>query len=200
MKKLWLIGIAGTNGSGKDTTGAILAEKFGYCFISVTAPMRVELQRRGLPIDREHMRDLSAEWRHQYGLAVLVDRAVDHYRQEKGNYTGLAVASLRNPAEADRVHELGGIVIWLDADPKLRYQRIQANAGIRNRAEEDMKTFEQFLAEEQMEMHGTGDAASLDMAAVKAKADYTVMNEFPNPEELAAELARVLKLDSVGHR
>lgn len=189
-----LIGIAGTNGSGKDTTGVILADKFGYIFISVTTPMRVELERRGLPIDREHMRGLGNQWRREYGPAVLVDRAVDTYQKQPGKHNGLAIASLRNPIEADRVHELGGIVIWVDAEPKLRYQRIQANATIRNRADEDMRTFEQFLAEEEAEMHGTSDAATLDMAIVKTKADYTVMNEFSTSDELAVVLARTLNL------
>ncbi len=88
---------------------------------------------------------------------------------------GLVVASLRNPGEADRVHELGGKVVWVDADPKLRYERVQ-NA-FRGRDGEDNKTYEQFLAEEEAEMQTTGDAATLDMGAVKAKSDMTILNE-----------------------
>lgn len=187
-----LIGISGTNGSGKDTAGSILASQFGYLFVSVTTSMRSELGRRGLPVDREHMRELSAEWRREFGLAVLVDKAVERYGEAGAPHAGLAIASLRNPAEADRVHELGGIVLWLDANPRLRYDRIQAHARERNRAYEDDKTFEAFLAEEQAEMHSSGDAATLDMAAVKAKADVTIINEFPTPDGLAKELAREL--------
>jgi len=32
---LKIIGLAGTNGSGKDTVGHILADKHGYLFVSV---------------------------------------------------------------------------------------------------------------------------------------------------------------------
>ncbi|MEJ0072721.1 MAG: hypothetical protein WDN27_01360 [Candidatus Saccharibacteria bacterium] len=92
-----------------------------------------------------------------------------------GQHVGLVVASLRNPGEADRVHELGGKVVWVDADPKLRYERVQ-NA-FRGRDGEDNKTYEQFLAEEEAEMQTTGDAATLDMGAVKAKSDMTILNE-----------------------
>lgn len=186
-----LIGISGTNGAGKDTLGGILADKLGYVFVSVTVPMRIELERRGCPTDREHMRELSAEWRREHGLAVLVDKALEEYGEQAKAKSGLAVASLRNPAEADRVHELGGIVLWIDAEPRMRYERIQAHTAERNRADEDNKTFEQFLAEEQAEMHASGDAATLDMAAVKAKCDYTIINEFDTPGGLVAELVKL---------
>jgi len=190
-----LIGISGTNGSGKDTAGGILAGHFGYEFLSVTDALRDEAKRRGLEPEREVLRTISAEWRREVGLAVLVDKAVERYQKIGGKYVGLAIASLRNPAEADRVHELGGTVLWLDADPRLRYDRIQAHKRERNRTYEDDKTFERFLAEEQAEMHASGDAATLDMAAVKAKADVMIINEFPTPDGLASELAQRLHID-----
>lgn len=189
-----LIGISGTNGSGKDTAGSILASQFGYLFLSVTDALREEAKRRGLEPERENLRTVSAEWRRELGLAVLVDKAVERYHQAGSGKAGLAIASLRNPAEADRVHELGGIVLWLDADPRLRYDRIQAHLRERNRSYEDDKSFETFLAEEQAEMHASGDAATLDMAAVKAKADVTIINAFDTPESLAQELAKQLSL------
>ncbi len=171
-----LIGISGTNGSGKDTVGHYLAYKHNYLFISVTNLLRAELNQRGLPADRTHLRELSAEWRREFGYGVLVDRAYQEFGPVASKYTGLAIASLRNPYEADRVHELGGSVWWLDADPRIRYDRIQANVDLRHRAEEDNKTYEEFLAEEQAEMHQSGDAATLDMGAVKARADVTLVN------------------------
>jgi hypothetical protein len=122
------------------------------------------------------MRALSAEWRRQYGYAVLVDRAVEEYKRLQDKYVGVAIASLRNPYEADRVHELGGVVVWVDADPRERYERIRVNAEARARAGEDSKTFEEFLAEEQAEMHPSGDAATLDMSAVKVRSDMFLLN------------------------
>jgi len=183
MTSLQIIGIAGTNGSGKDTVGHTLADKHSYLFISVTDLLRAELNRRSLPVDREHMRTLSAEWRRQYGYAVLVDRAVEEYKRLQDKYVGVAIASLRNPFEADRVHELGGVVVWVDADPQERYKRIQSNAEARARAGEDSKTFEEFLAEEQAEMHPTGDAATLDMSGVKVRSDLFLINDATNLEE-----------------
>jgi dephospho-CoA kinase len=188
-----IIGIAGTNGSGKDTVGHMLAEEHGYLFVSVTDVLRAELKRQGFPVDREHLRELSSSWRRQFGYGVLIDRAMDYYNdQPKNKYNGVAIASLRNPFEVDRIHELGGVVWWLDADPLLRFTRIKANAESRARAEEDEKTFEQFLAEEQAEMHSTGDAATLNMSAVREKCDTQMSNGGSGLELLGQEVSALL--------
>ncbi|MEO6513274.1 MAG: AAA family ATPase [Candidatus Saccharimonadales bacterium] len=194
MENTQIIGISGSNGSGKDTIGHILANQFGYYFISVTDLLRAEARKRGQPVEREVLRSISAEWRRESGLGVLIDKAVEHYKELPESYKGLAIASLRNPGEADRIHEFGGTVLWLDADAHVRYDRIQANASTRDRAEEDDKSFEQFLAEEQAEMHASGDIATLDMSAVKDRADVTIVNEFASPETLAAHLKDFLPL------
>jgi dephospho-CoA kinase len=181
---LKIIGIGGTNGSGKDSVGHVLADRHGYMFVSVTDLLRAELNKRGLPVARENMRALSAEWRREFGLGVLVDRAVEEYKALADRYKGVAIASLRNPAEADRVHELGGVVLWIDADPKTRYERIQDNAEARARAGEDSKTFEEFLAEEEAEMHSaTGDVATLDMSGVRKRSDILMLNDQTNLQE-----------------
>lgn len=167
-----IIGLGGSNGSGKDTVGEMLAERYGYLFVSVSDLLRDELKRRGLPIEREHLRSLSAEWRRESGLGVLVVKAVEFYRQHKDMYKGVVMASLRNPGEADEIHKLGGTMVWVDADPRVRYDRIFS----RQRTAEDSKTFEQFMAEEQAEMQHSGDEATLNMSAVKEKADITIFN------------------------
>jgi cytidylate kinase len=178
-----IIGISGTNGSGKDAAGLTLADRHSYLFISVTDLLRAELHRRGVPVDRENLRQLSAEWRREYGLAVLVDRALEEYNRLKGEYIGIAIASLRNPAEADRIHELGGVVIWIDSNARTRYERIQNNAEARSRSGEDAKSFEEFIAEEEAEMTSSGDAATLNMGEVKKRADIILDNDETNLED-----------------
>lgn len=175
MSKMQIIGLSGTNGSGKDTVGHMLAEHHGYLFISVTDLLRAELKRRGLPIERKNTRTLSAEWRRELGLSVLVDKAVADYEAVRDKYVGVVISSIRNPGEADRIHDLGGTMVWIDADPKIRYARIQKNAAIRNR-NDDNKTYKQFIAEEEAEMHSSGDSATLDMSYVKDKSDAFIEN------------------------
>jgi dephospho-CoA kinase len=194
--KLQIIGLAGTNGSGKDTVGQILADNHGYLFISVTNLLRAEAERRGQPVEREVLRTISAEWRRESGLGVLIDKAVAEYEKDGGQHTGLAIASLRNPGEADRVHELGGRVIWVDADPRVRYDRIQANAANRGRAAEDQKSFEQFQTEEAAEMNkpANGDAANLNMSGVKTRCDTFINNDNNDLATLQINIEKAVSL------
>ncbi len=189
MADIKIIGIGGTNGSGKDSLGQFLADDHGWLFISVTEILRDELKRRGLPIERNNLRNLSAEWRRESGLGVLVDKAVEIYKNSDKKYNGLAIASFRNPGEVDRTHALGGKVVWADADPKVRYERING----RGRGAEDNKTYEQFLEEEQAEMQHSGDEATLNMSGVKAKADIYLENNANNLEYFKKEAQEALK-------
>jgi dephospho-CoA kinase len=190
-----IIGIGGTNGAGKDVVAQLLAEKHGFLFVGATEMFLEELQARQWPTDRQHKAKLSAEWRRELGMAAIVDKALAIYNSHpKGTYKGLVVGSLRHPGEVDRIHELHGIVLWIDADPQLRYKRIiTANRG---RELEDNKSFEEFLADEQREMTPSGDAATLNMAAVKERADQVLLNNYSNTDDLAQALAKVVDISS----
>ncbi len=190
-----IYGLSGTNGSGKDTVAKVLAEKHGYLNASATEMFLEELTKRGWPLDREHKAKLSAEWRREHGMGVIVDKAIAMFNKEPNQYKGIVVGSLRHPGEADRVHELGGQMIWVDADPKVRYDRIQSNLAERQGTHaESNKTFEEFLAEEQREMHPVGDAATLNMSAVKERADIFLMNDSDDIEAFKNEAEKALGL------
>jgi dephospho-CoA kinase len=189
-----IIGLSGTNGSGKDSVAEILREKYGYYFISVTELLRNEAKKRGLAVERENLRMISAEWRRESGLGVLIDKAVATYKEQGGDskYAGLVVSSLRNPGENDSVHEFKGKVVWIDADPKIRYDRIFS----RQRTDEDNKTYEEFLNEEKAEMQHSGDEATLSLLGVKEKSDIILVNEGSEISELEnviqSELSAIL--------
>lgn len=176
---LKLLGVSGTNGAGKDSIGEFLASHHNWLFVSVTEILRDELRRQDVPLEREHLRNLSADWRKQYGLGVLIDKAVEIYESHQKEYAGLCVSSLRNPGEADELHKLGGQVVWVDAEPKIRYQRISSRA----RGTEDQKSFDEFLTEEQAEMRHSGHEATLSLEGVKAKADIFIEN---NSDDLSS--------------
>ena len=180
-KRLEFIGLAGVNGSGKDTVGEILAKYHGYLFTSVTDLLRNEAKRRAVAPDREMLRTISSQWRKEWGLGALIDKAIAEYeiKKDEQNYQGVVMASIRNPGEVDRIHEAGGIVIWLDANPRVRYNRIQKSAAERNRASEDNMSFEQFLADEEVEMNPPvgSDETVLNMSEVKKKCDVLIIND-----------------------
>lgn len=182
-----ILGLSGTNGSGKDTVGLLLADKYGWLFADATKMLGDELTKRGLSHERANKSALSAEWRRQFGMGVIVDKAVEMFHQ--GDYKGVIVGSLRHPGEADRVHELSGQVLWVDADPKVRYDRITKND--RGRVE-DQKTFAEFLEEQEREMHPTGDEATLAIAQVKKRSDIFLDNNGNDIEQFKADVEQKL--------
>lgn len=178
MKLPEIVGIAGTSGAGKDTAGHLLA-KYGYKFTSLSDTLRAELDVQGLPHTRENLRALSSEWHREHGADYLTYRTITKYHNEKESfgYQGLAIGSIRRPAEAAVIQQHGGLVVWLDADRQVRFDRIQA--AHRGRAE-DAATFEQWCADEDAEMTppADDDGSALNMAGVRAMADVTIDNSF----------------------
>lgn len=187
MKRI--IGVAGTNGSGKDTVCQMLAERHNFLFISGSDLLRDEAVKRGLPLERDVLSSISAEWRRNEGMGAVSARVHELYESQKDKYEGLATVSLRHPGEADFIHSKGGIVVWVDADPRVRYDRIYS----RQRTAEDNKTFEEFLAEQESEMSHTGDAATLNMSAVKKLADIHLENNGNDVEAFKDQAEKALK-------
>lgn len=182
------IGISGNDGSGKDSLGEYLRDEHGWIFISVTDLLREEAKKRGIELGRDTLRQISAEWRRQSGLGVLVDKAFETHKLS-GSKKNLVIASLRNPGEADRVHDLGGVVVWVSADPLVRYNRIIS----RNRGAEDHVTLEEFKAEEKAQSQYSGDEATLNLNAVKEKADVDIDNSGSDMSEFKIQIKKTLK-------
>ena len=185
-----LYGLAGTNGSGKDSLAAFLARKYNFLFVSSSDLLRAEAVKRGLSTERHNLRTISAEWRRESGLGVLVEKAVDYFNEQpEGTYNGLITGSLRNPAEADAIHAHGGKMIWTDADPKIRFARLQSRGR-----EDDPETYEKFLANEAVEMKHSGDAATLSVADVKDRCDIFLYNSSASIDEFESVIAQKLGL------
>ncbi|HVX58400.1 MAG TPA: AAA family ATPase [Candidatus Saccharimonadales bacterium] len=188
-----IIGIGGTNGSGKDSLSEFLRDDLGWLFVSASGDLIIpELKARGESLERPQMAALTTQWRKQLGMGAVVDKAYEQFQAQGGlgKYKGLVISSLRHPGEADRLHELGGQVVWVDADPRVRYDRIYN----RGQGDKDKKTFEQFLAEEQAEASHTGHNATLNTSAVKDRADIFVYNDSNDLEVFKSVAKKALHL------
>jgi len=195
MKLPKIVGISGTNGAGKDELGKLLAERCGYYFHSVSDLLREELARQGKLHTRENMAALSKQWRNESGDdGIMFTKAIEEYLQkDQKHYKGLALVNMRHPGEVMTIHKHGGVAVWVDADQRLRYDRIQASNRGRH---EDNITFEEFQADEAREMHPPKDSpeGALHMAAVKELADIHVENDFPSLEDYRDYLIKEFEL------
>ncbi len=172
---LRIIGISGTNGSGKDTVSNILADLLNYKFISVSQFLRQELLKQAKEINRENTRELSNHLEIKYGKSYLVEEAINQYKKFKDEFGGLVVSSIRNTNEASKVKSLNGIMVWVDADPEIRYQRIKDNLN-RDRPADDDVSFSDFLKQENEEMAYNKNNQNLNTAEIKIMCDITILN------------------------
>lgn len=190
-----IIGVAGTNGAGKDTLARLRATHESAKDVSLSDILRGELDTRGLTHERENLRAVGNELRAAHGPGVLAIKAMEAYREENGS-NGLSLSSIRSVGEAEAIVAAGGVIVWIDADPKVRYQRVTNRPGARPT---DQKSYDQFLEEEAAEMHPPkgqeDDKSVLNMAGVKELATIFVTNEFETVEAYEDYLKREFEIN-----
>ncbi|MBP9667771.1 AAA family ATPase [Candidatus Saccharibacteria bacterium] len=187
MKLPSIVGIAGTNGSGKDALGALLQEKYDYTTVSLSDILRAELDTQGKPHTRENLSGLSKQIREAEGDGAMSRRVMDQYGTVK-----LCITSIRTPGEVEVIQQAGGIVVWIDADEHIRYNRVQ-NSN-RGRGVTDMISFEEFQAQQVAEMAPTAQGGGLNMRAVRELADVHLENNFSSLSEYETYLTDYFKL------
>jgi dephospho-CoA kinase len=163
-----IIGITGTDGAGKGTVVEYLVTKKGFTHYSASAFIAVEVERQGLPISRNQLRLTGNELRAKYGDDVLVTMAFAEIatRGEKR----VIIESIRATAEAQTLRQHHGILLAVDADPQVRYERVQGR-----RSNKDQVTYETFIAQEELEKNDP-DPHGMQKARVMEIADYTIFN------------------------
>ena len=178
-----IIGITGTNGAGKGALVVHLVERHGFVHHSVSGFIVEEIVRRGHLVNRDTMIAVGNDLRLRHGPEYIIDSLWE--RVCKSRSVGV-IESLRALAEVRRVRELGGFIIGIDADPRVRYERIRARGGAK-----DKVSFNEFCAQERSEMN-SGDPVKQDLLGALTAADIIFMNN-GTLEELYAQLARVLE-------
>lgn len=164
-----IIAVTGTNGSGKGTVVEYLVAQKGFRHYAARDFLVRELTQRGLPVDRSSMRLLANELRALHEPAYVVKQL---YRAACADGCDRAVIeSVRNVGEAEFLKSEGALLIAVDADQKLRYERVEAR-----RSATDHVDFKTFVEHEEREMHPVGPH-DMDLRGVMALADVTLMND-----------------------
>ena len=173
-----LIGITGTDGAGKGSVVDLLVQRYGFVHYSVRQFILEHINAAGLPQTRAQMRLTANELRARHGNDFIVTQAL--IAMERDNVESAVVESIRAVAEVETLKARGGVLLAVDADQQIRYERIQARSS-----ESDKVTLEEFIAQEELEKNDP-DPNGMQKAAVMELADVTIENNGSMEELLAA--------------
>ncbi len=168
------IGVAGTSGSGKDTAAMIMSDLFGSENLS-TGDMVRAIARRIYNL-QPHVRPTHDQ---SYQVATYMRNEIDPAAIVKlcmleGKTKEVRIAiihGLRTMGEADAVRKAGGIIVGIDANPELRYERLKRDLDM-------LKTYEEFIEQDEQENRGLSDqGVARGIRFVIDSADVVLTNE-----------------------
>jgi len=187
MHNLRLIGVAGTAGAGKDTVAAVISTMFGLQNLSTSDALRA-ITRYLYNIDPVHnpVRDqlyrVGTFIRTEVDSAMLVKLCI--LQAEVLQLPGGVITGLRSVGEAEAVRAAGGVVIGVDAEAHVRYNRMFSRA----RDADAQKTLEEFLQQDRLENRGVSDSGpGRGIQAIIDSADAVIRND-GTLEELQLEV------------
>lgn len=178
-----IVGLAGSFGAGKGVVVDYLVGKHGFTHYSMSGFITEEIKRRGVPVNRNSMIEVSNDLRGTHGPTYIADALYKRAEEKGGDFI---IESLRAVAEVRRIKELGGVVIGVDAKPELRYERSVARGS-----EKDQVSFEEWLDQERRESN-PDDPTKQDIFGALKEADYVISNN-GTLKELYAQVDEVLK-------
>lgn len=177
-----VVGLTGSFGAGKGIIAEYLVSQKGFKHFSVRALLLEEIAKRGLPPDRNSMIVVANDLRATHGPSYLLD-TLFHRAQESGG--DAVIESLRAVAEVKRIQELGGIVLGIDADPKVRYERARKRGS-----ETDSVSFEEWLDQERRESN-PDDPTKQDIFGALKASDFIIQNNH-SLDELHVQVDKAL--------
>lgn len=164
IKNASIIGLTGTNGSGKGEAASFFVEK-GYAYFSLSDEIREELRRQNQEITRDSMIRMGNMLRRQFSPDILARRVAKKIEGKA------VIDSIRNPKEVTFFRKHGHfILLSIDAPPELRFQRVKKRGR-----QESVSDFREFLAKEAEEMGA--DETSQQLLACMEMADHKIVND-----------------------
>ncbi len=166
--RLKIIGITGTLGAGKGTIVDYLTQHHGFKHFSVRGYLSKLIKENGGEVNRDSLVNTANELRAKNSPSFIAEEL---FREAKESGTNCIIESIRTVGEVNALHAKGNFNLFaLDADQKLRYERILERAS-----ETDKVTFEMFVENENREMNST-DPNKQNISACISLADFTFIN------------------------
>lgn len=163
-----IIGITGTDGAGKGAVVEYLVSQHRFTHYSSRDFIVAEIERLGLPADRNQTRLTANALRAEFGHEVVVRKAFERAAAE--GKARVVIESVRAMAEVEYLKLREGFLLAVDAETELRYERIRGRQSV-----SDNVSYEQFLAQEALE-NNDPDPSGMQKARVIQAADFTVIN------------------------
>jgi dephospho-CoA kinase len=161
-----LIGLTGTNGSGKGEA-ALYFQARGYACVSLSDVIRDELRDRGEAESRDSLIRTGNALRERFGPDVLARRTM----AKLGDAGPAVIDSIRNTAEVAFLRLQDGFVLLaIDAPVEVRFARVAVRG--RNESAGDLDAFRRKEDEERK-----GGATAQQLEACMAAADRLVVND-----------------------
>jgi dephospho-CoA kinase len=162
-----IIGLTGSFGAGKGWVADYLVTQKNFAHFSARTFIIAEITKRKMPINRDSMIEVANDLRKKNGPTYIFEQLVAMAKEHGGN---CVVESIRAVAEAEYFKELGGIVLGIDADPEVRYQRI-----LKRGSETDTVTFEEWRQQEIRESN-PDDPTKQDIFGALAESNEVIKN------------------------
>ncbi|MBU1292596.1 AAA family ATPase [Patescibacteria group bacterium] len=163
-----IIGVTGTIGAGKGTLVDYLVEKRGFAHYSVRAFLVEEIEKRGMVPDRSAMRSVANELRAEHGPAYIIESLYTRAVEVGGD---ALIESIRAIGEAEFLKEKGAKILAVDADRKIRYDRICERG-----ASTDHVDFDTWVMQEERELASV-EPWDMNVLGVMAMADVRIEND-----------------------
>lgn len=165
MNKI-ILGFVGEIASGKGTSAAYLMEKYGANDHRFSAPLRDVLNRISIDTTRENLQNLSSCLRQTFGQNLLAHIITEDAKKDEHKI--VIIDGIRRNPDIEYLEKLPEFkLIYITADPKLRFERL---LGRGQNSDDKTKTYDQFLKDHEAE-------AEKDIPTVSANADYKIIND-----------------------
>lgn len=162
-----IVGITGSFGAGKGAVADYLVKNKGFHHLSARALITEEVKRRGLEVDRDTLTEVANDMRAEGGPTYIYKQLINTAKDLDGD---VVIESIRAVAEVKHTKENGGIVMGVDAEPLLRYER-----AVSRGSETDHVSYEKWRQQELAEMN-TDDPTKQNVFGALELSDYMIEN------------------------
>lgn len=178
-----IIGITGTNGAGKGTLAEYLVSYKNFSHFSVRAFLTEEVERRGLPVNRDTLIEVGNDLRKNNSPSYIAEKL---YEKAKTHGRNSIIESIRTEGEVVSLKNRSKFYLFaIDAGQRTRYDRLYAR-----KSETDKISFEEFRAQEEREMH-SDDPNKQNLFRCIELADFIFLNN-GKIDDLHSDLEAIL--------